>query len=464
MSAARQSGQTSGGRPTARFVEGSILRHVVSMTATGSVGLVAVFAVDALNLFYISLLGQSELAAAIGYAGTLLFFLTSLAIGLSIAGTALTSRALGRGERSAAREAASAAASLTLAVMVLASAALYPLLDVLIALLGASGETARLAVRFCAFVLPSMPLLGLAMACAAILRAQGDGRRAMNVTLGAAFATAALDPLLIFGFGLGLDGAAAASVLARSVMAGIGLWGVIRIHDLIAPPTLASLARAWRPFFAIGVPAILTQLATPVGNAFVTASMAGFGDAAVAGWAVISRLIPLAFGALFALSGAVGPIIGQNFGAGRHDRLHATLRESMRVTLVYVLTVWLLLALMRTPVADAFGAVGEARALIEFFCLFVAGSFLFNGALFVANAAFNNLGFAVYSTVLNWGRATLGVVPFTLVGGHWFGATGVLAGYGIGVVAFGVIAYLLCFRVLARLRAASGAPALPTEH
>jgi Na+-driven multidrug efflux pump len=71
------------------------MRHVVVMTATGSIGLVAVFIVDALNLFYISLLGQQELAAAIGYAGTLLFFSTSIAIGLSIAATALTARALG---------------------------------------------------------------------------------------------------------------------------------------------------------------------------------------------------------------------------------------------------------------------------------------------------------------------------------------------------------------------------------
>jgi Na+-driven multidrug efflux pump len=81
----------------------------------------------------------------------------------------------------------------------------------------------------------------------------------------------------------------------------------------------------------------------------------------------------------------------------------------------------------------------------------VAGSFLFNGTLFVANAAFNNLGFALYSTLLNWGRATLGVIPFVWVGAHYFGAVGVLAGYGLGVVLFGVIGGVLCFKVLARL-------------
>jgi len=60
--------------PLPRFVTGSILRHVVTMTAASSVGLAALFAVDIVSLFYISLLGRPALTAAIGYAGTLLFF------------------------------------------------------------------------------------------------------------------------------------------------------------------------------------------------------------------------------------------------------------------------------------------------------------------------------------------------------------------------------------------------------
>ena len=82
-----------------KFVTGSTLKHVLNMTTSGSVGLIAVFAVDLLNLFYISLLGQKELAADVGYAGILLFFMVSMSIGLTIAVSALTSRALGRGQR-----------------------------------------------------------------------------------------------------------------------------------------------------------------------------------------------------------------------------------------------------------------------------------------------------------------------------------------------------------------------------
>ena len=87
-----------------KFVTGSTLRHVLTMTSAGTVGLVAVFLVDVVNLFYISLLGHKELAAAVGYAGTLLFFMLSLAIGLSIAVGAMTSRALGSGDRTYARQ------------------------------------------------------------------------------------------------------------------------------------------------------------------------------------------------------------------------------------------------------------------------------------------------------------------------------------------------------------------------
>ncbi|WP_332744459.1 MATE family efflux transporter [Hydrogenophaga sp.] len=435
---------------TPTFVTGSTLRHVISMTATGSIGLAAVFFVDVLNLFYIAQLGQKELAAAVGYAGTLLFFLTSLAIGLSIAATALASRALGRGEREQAK--LIAGASLVLMALFMGGAVLlvYPWLAELLALLGATGDTGTLALRFTRWVLPSAVPLGLGMCLAALLRSLGDARRAMFVTLGAGAVSAVLDPLFILVLGWGLDGAAVATVLARCSMVVIGVKA-LRVHGLFAWPNASVLRGSLKPFLAIGVPAVLTQVATPVGNAFVTAAIAPFGDNAVAGWAVIVRLIPVAFVALFALSGSVGPILGQNLGARRFDRLRSTVRDSLKVTLVYVLLVWLLMAVGSGYIADAFAAQGEARELIVFFCVFVAGSFFFNGALFVANAAFNNLGFAFYSTALNWGRATLGVAPFIWIGAQWFGARGVLAGYGLGVVVFGLLGVWLSRQVLRRL-------------
>jgi putative MATE family efflux protein len=443
----------------AKFVTGSTLRHVIIMSATGSIGLMAIFLVDALNLFYISLLGQQELAAAIGYAGTLIFFTISIGIGLSIAATAITSRALGAGDRAKARQLAGASLLYTTLIMAVTVVVAFPALDTLVGFMGARDDTARLTVEFMQIVLPSLPVLGVGMSMSGLLRAAGDAKRAMYVTLVAGAATAILDPIFIFGLDLGIHGAAISTVLSRFVLIVVGYHALHRVHNILAMPSLEVIGRTVRPYAYIAFPAILTQLATPVGNAYVTIEIAGYGDAAVAGWAVIGRIIPVAFGALFAMSGAVGPILGQNYGAFRFDRLRSTMRNAFMIIAIYTIGVWLLLAFGRNVIAGLFGAQGEARDLVVYFCLFVSLSFLFNGMLFVSNAAFNNLGYPLHSTVFNWGRSTLGTIPFVWLGSRYYGAEGVLAGFGLGAVFFGLAAAFVCLRVIDRI--AAEPPSLP---
>ncbi|GAB4064785.1 MATE family efflux transporter [Ancylobacter sonchi] len=443
---------------TARFVTGSTMTHVAVMTAAGSVGLVAVFVVDLLNLFYISLLGEEELAAAIGYAGTVMFFVTSVSIGVMIAVSALVSRAIGAGRREeVGRISTSGFLYMTLASLVTAGA-MMPLLGPLLSALGASGRTLEIARDFLLVVLPSTPLLGIGMAASGTLRGLGDARRSMLVTLIGGLVTAALDPLLILALDWRVEGAAAVSVISRVAMAAYGLHAVIRIHGCGSPLRWRDFRRDVGPLSGIAVPAILTNLATPVGNAYVTYALAAHGDAAVAAFAVVGRLIPVAFGPLFALTGAIGPVIGQNVGAGRYDRVRRAILDSLVLILAYVLGVWVLMALGRHALAGAFGLSAEGEELVVFYCLWLAGSFLFLGMLFVANAAFNNLGAPLRSTVFNWSRATLGVIPFVMVGGHYWGAQGVLAGQALGSVAFGVAALISALALVRRLAAGVGRP------
>jgi Na+-driven multidrug efflux pump len=89
----------------AKFLEGSLFRHISVMSLTASVGLMAVFLVDFVDMIFISMLGKAELAAAVGYAGAILFFTTSFGIGMAIAAGALVARALGAGDEALARRA-----------------------------------------------------------------------------------------------------------------------------------------------------------------------------------------------------------------------------------------------------------------------------------------------------------------------------------------------------------------------
>jgi Na+-driven multidrug efflux pump len=179
--------------------------------------------------------------------------------------------------------------------------------------------------------------------------------------------------------------------------------------------------------------------------------MAKFGDPAVAGLAIADRIVPVAFGVIFALTGAVGPIFAQNLGARRFDRISETLRAALFVMLSYVLTVWLLLFLGQDVVVRIFSAQGVTADLVRLFCNVAAGGFLFVGCLFVANSAFNNLGFPLLSTLFNWGRATLGTLPFVTLGAWLWQAEGVLYGQMAGALVFGLAALLTAFRAVGRL-------------
>lgn len=433
----------------AKFLEGSLFKHVAVMSLTASIGLMAIFLVDLVDMVFISWLGQDELAAAVGYAGAILFFTASFGIGMAIAAGALVARALGEGEEHMASRRAASAMMFGVLFGAVFAGLVWLNIPYLAGLMGAKGLTLELASQYLRIIIPSLPFLIVGMIGGAILRAHGDAKRAMWATVVGGLVNAVLAPILIFGLNLELAGAAYASVAARIAMAATSIIPIYRYYGGLDKPTSAEFKTDFPVIMGIAIPAILTQLATPIGQAYVTRSMAQFGEAAVAGMAIVGRLTPVAFGVIFALSGAIGPIIGQNFGADKHDRVKGAFRDAMIFIAVVVVLMTLALFALRGPIVALFQVEDQLTLTLVFlFCGPLALAYFFNGVMFVANAAFNNLGHPFYSTWLNWGRHTLGTIPFVIAGAAWFGAPGVLIGQAVGGVVFAAIAFGLALRVM----------------
>ncbi len=453
--------QPSAPRSTnAKFVTGSTMRHVVVMTATGSIGLTALFLVDFTDLYFLSLLGETEVAGAIGYAGAVIYFNVSICIGMTIAISALVSRAIGARREEDARRIAASTILFTVLFTSAVSFLLFLSIDYFLVLLGAEGEAFEIAGRFARITIISLPVLGFGMCCNGILRALGDAKRAMYTTLAGGIVNAVLDPIFIFGLDLGVDGAAWASVCARFAVVAVGLWGTVSVHRFLEMPRWMGLRRDIGTISKIAFPAMLTNVATPFSTAYLTYTIAPFGDDAVAATAIINRLVPLSFGVVFSLSGAIGPIIGQNYGALNMARVRRAYLDAMKFAGVYVLAVSIVLYLVQDLISAVFNASPGAALLVGIFCTWVAITWAFAGAQYVANASFNNLGKPHWSTLSNWAKATLGTVPFVYYGALWHGAAGALIGMGLGSLVFGVIAGVLGYVHLARLaRKAESAPA-----
>jgi putative MATE family efflux protein len=432
----------------ARFLQGSLAKHIIITTLAGSLGLMFLFVVDLVDMYFIGLLGEPSLAAAIGYASTILFFTTSICIGLAIASGVLVGRELGAGRTQRARELATNAAFTSVLLTCPIAAFTWWYAPEMIQVLGADGETAKLATNYLRIIVPSMPILSVAINSGAVLRAHGAAVKATMATLTGGSVNAVLDPIFIFALSMNLDGAALASVVARIAMLIASLVPAIRQYDAFAPIRLRIGVSEFKTIFAIALPAILTNLATPVGNAWVIRAIADFGESAVAGMAVVGRLTPVAFAMVFALSGAIGPVFAQNAGANQLGRVRSALNNALLLSLVYVIVVAVILYLLRGPILLAFPVTGIGRELVLLFCGPLALAWIFNGWLFVSNASFNNLNHPFYSTSFNWSKNTLGTIPFVWLGGIWGGAPGVMIGQAVGGIVIALVAMIIAYRLI----------------
>ena len=253
---------------------------------------------------------------------------------------------------------------------------------------------------------------------------------------------------MIITLDLKLDGAASALWISRLTMAGLALWFVIGKHNLMARPTFKQLGATSGIFFAISIPVILTQLASPVANYLLTKVISDFGDSAVAAWAVINRLTVVAFGGIFSLSGAVGGIFGQNYGAQQYDRLRSTYRDAIIFCACYTALAWALLMLVSDLISDVFGLDPTGASILWTFTHIGAAAFIFTGLMFVASAAFTNMGKPVWSTALNWFRDGLLTLPAALWLSGIFAASGVIYAQGLVALIAGILATVWGFRFI----------------
>ncbi|EPJ55986.1 MAG: hypothetical protein OFPI_01370 [Osedax symbiont Rs2] len=427
------------------------MRHVVTLTITSSIGLVSLFAVDLIDLYFLTLLENQAIIAALGFAAGIMFFNMSFSIGLSIAMSATVAKAIGAKENNQARGLALNNFIFSVSFTSVVAAITWLFKTPLLALIGASGEALLYADQYLAIILPSLPFLAIAMSGSALLRAMGSPKLSMLAMLSGSAVNVILDPIFIFGLDMGIEGAAIASVFARLAVGSMALYFIYAKHDFYCAFNFSIFLQHLRNILTIAIPAMATQLATPFANAYMTYEIAKFGESYMAGWSVTGRITPGVFGVIFALSAAVGPIYAQNYGAKDFSRVRKTLYDSCLFVTCYCVVAAVIFYLSIDALIIWFGASDDGAAFMRFVAIWIGPAFSFYGFLFVANAAFNNLGYPLVSTAFNFAKATVGTVPFVMIGVSYMGADGVFMGNTLGNLVFGIAALSCCFYIINKL-------------
>ena len=436
----------------APYVTGSVCRHLVALALASSMGLISSFAVDLLDIYYIGLLGDDRLTAAVGFGSTIAYFGASVGIAFGISISVLISREMGRGDVVRTRSLFSSIWFFGFAVMCLVSLLLLLLAPIWVRLLQAEGETAHFATQYLQIIAVGLPGRAFVMWGVFAMRLQGRVRLGLYAFVAAAGLNALLDPIFIFAFGWGIVGAALATALSTVVAGAILFFWVARFSGWLMLPTFAELKRNLTDILKFYLPALLTNLSTPVGTGVVLAVMAArYDESAEAAAAVVAKMTPLLFGFLMSLSGSVSPVVGQNFGAGHYDRVRKALWRSVQIVACYTLPVGLIVFLAQGWLVDAFGLSGEGAHVFRFFATYLVFLNGLAGFMFVSNAIFNNLGYPGVSTASNLLRDALLMFPLTWLAADWIGAPGVLLGQQMATLSVAAVSLWLAWTLTGRL-------------
>ena len=436
---------------TPSFIQGNISSHIIKMALTNMVSLSVFFSTDLINIYFISLLNNTDLVAAIGYASAILFFTTSLSIAMVIAVTAIIAKSIGQGKALQAKKIASTSFLLTLILSLVITFVAFLNIHALLTFMGAEGPSLEAASHYLSLTIFSFPMTALAMQVIAILRVLGKANVAMFCTLVAGILNAFLDPLFLFYFQWGIKGVAYATILAKMSMLMIACFYLLHKYTFIAKISCKEMYTNIKKLTHVAIPASLTQLTTPISHLYITYEIAKFGAASIAAWTVISRLIPVVFVLLFAMPGAIGPIISQNLGAQKLNRIKNTLNYSLNFIIKYVFVFALALSLLQENLVSLFNATSETATIIRFFCQYVAISFIFVAMNLVAMSFLNNIGQPRMATFINMMKILFGTVPFVTIGAYYFGVKGILIGQALGNLVFGLIAVVVCYVILSKL-------------
>jgi putative MATE family efflux protein len=453
-----------GNSNTRDLTKGPVGRALFLVSAPMSIGILGVLSVGLADAAFLARAGETELAA-IGFVYPAIVVLTSLAIGLGAGTAAVVSQVLGRDGDADRKSARLALHALIFAAGLasLASVAFHAAAPTLLALMGAEGAVRDEAVAYIGWWCLSFPPMVAGMGLNAVFRAGGEAQIAATVMSLQALLNIGLDPLFIFGWGqlqgMGTEGAGVATFLARG-LAFAGLlafaWRSGRVS--IARDCLTGFAGTLRGITRIGAPAAASNAINPLGLSMVTAAVATIGDTAVAGFGAAARAQSLLFVPMLAMSSGIGPVVGQNWGAGRRDRAQRAVWLTFLACLVYGGTLVAVLWTLSEPVARLLANDTGAATYAAQYLRWVSLGFWAYGILVTANAAMNARDRALHSAGLSIVRVFGVYVPLAWAGVALFGYGGVL-GAALAANLFAAIAGpWLCRRVGLLDIDAAGAP------
>ena len=437
------------------LTQGRVEKNLMSMALPMAVGILAVIGFNLVDTFFVSQLGTDELAA-ISLTFPIISALQSLTMGLGAGLSSVVSRLKGAGKIKELK--AIVSHSLLFSVVLVTAMAITGLLTIrqLFSALGASENLIPLIEDYMSIWYWGIGFIVIPMMGNSAIRGLGDAKTPALIMMIAGFINAVLDPILIFGFmgspALGIQGAALSTVISTATTCVAALYILSKRERIIEYkiPTMKAFVKSIRKVLYIAIPAAFNQVSQPLTVAFLMSLVTIYGTEATAAFGIYIKLEAVLMIPLFSISSALGPFMGQNYGANIFSRLKTAYKYSIIFVSLYGSFLLLLIYTFGAYLIFPFSK-DQLVVDIAWRTLFIVGfSYIFQGLTLLSVSSFNSLGKPFPSFILTMLRTLVAMIPACWILDKVVGLNGIFFGISGINICVGLLAFTLMILFLTR--------------
>ncbi len=405
-------------QPVGRLVTAMAIPSIVSMLVSGIYNLADTFFIGQIN---------TPSVAAMGIVYAYMVLIQSLAIFFGQGSGNYISRALGRRETVDAEEMAAVGLGSSILTGIILAGASFLAMRPLLALLGSTETIMPYAVDYFQFILIGTPFIMGTFTLNNQMRHQGNATLSMIGIVSGAVLNIILDPIFIFGLGLGIRGAGMATAISQVlgfvvILGMIGKRGSLPIRPHHFKPTL----RRYRDIAAGGLPSLARQALMSISAICLNQMASNYGDEAIAAFSIVNRIMMLACAAMIGYGQGFQPVCGFNYGAGLFDRVRKAYWHSCSVSTVYCTVLALLGWFFAGPLVALFRAddpevIRIGSEVLRYQCY----SFPLTGFIVLANMYLQNIRRTIPAIIMASARQGIFFLPALFIGHALWGFTGI---------------------------------------
>ncbi len=408
------------------------------------------------DTFFIGRIGTSAVGA-VAVAFPIFNLIGAVGLTYGVGAASYVSRLLGAGEKEQADKAASTALFTSLATGIAFALLGLMYLDPLLTAFGATETIMEYAREYTMIIIMGSIFTMMNMTMNNLVRAEGNAQRFMVAMVSGALLNVALDPIFIFGFGMGIKGAAAATVISQSVSTVIILEYFVRKKSFtnLSIRLFRFSLHIYSEIFKIGLPTFLRQFLSSFSVALLNNAAGAFGDHAVAAVGITMRVLMLGMMVLFGYGQAFQPVAGYNYGAKKFSRVFEALNFSILVTTVFATFFAIIGMVIPGSIVSIFSNDPEVidvgsralRAVSIFFPSF--------GFVITFTVLFQALGKGFAAGLLSMSKQGLFLIPAIIVLPRLFELNGVIYAQTIADFFTLFVASILAMMIVKKLKAQS---------